>query len=65
MNHAAREMVEAAGFEVFDGFGVTLHAPPAWFDDARHGVRFKLHEAEALSDVTTQALLNQICATPT
>jgi len=54
-------MVEAAGFEVFDAFGVTLHAPAEWFDDVRYGVKYKLHEAEALSDVVTQLLLNQLC----
>ena len=36
-------MVESAGFEVFDAFGVTLHAPPEWFDDVRYGVKYKLH----------------------
>lgn len=60
-NDAARKMVLAAGFEVFEGFALTLHAPAFWFDDARYGVRFKIHEAEALSDVLTQALLNQLC----
>ena len=39
----------------------TLHAPPQWFDDARYGVRYKIHEAEAVSDMTTQVLLNQLC----
>lgn len=61
LNAVAREMVEGAGFEVFDGFGVTLHAPPEWFDSAKYGVRFKIHEAEALSDVTTQAFLSVLC----
>jgi hypothetical protein len=61
VNDLAREMVVGAGFEVFDGFGVTLHASANWFDDARYGVRFKPHESEAVSDVETQALLSQIC----
>ena len=61
-NDAARSIVEGAGFETFDGFGVTLHAPPAWFDDTRHGVRHMIHEAEATSDLTTQLLLSQLCA---
>ena len=64
VNRVARELVERAGFEVFDGFGLTLHAPPSWFDEARHGVRFKIHESEALSDVTTQAFLNHLCHRP-
>ena len=54
-------MVEGAGFETFNGFGVTLHAPPQWFDDAKYGVKYKIHAAEAVSDVETQALINQIC----
>ena len=62
VNAAARREVAAAGFEVFEAFGVTLHAPPPWFDDARYGVRFKIHEAEALSDVTTQAFLGLLCS---
>ena len=61
VNAAARQAVEAGGFEVFDGFGLTLHAPPQWFDDARYGVRYKIHEAEVVSDMTVQALLNQLC----
>lgn len=62
VNNAARALVQAAGFEAFEGFGLTLHAPPAWFDEAKYGVRHKIHEAEALSDMTTQALLSQLCA---
>ena len=30
--------------------------------DAKYGVRHKIHEVEATSDVETQALINQICA---
>lgn len=62
-NRVARDLVEAAGFEVFDAFGVTLHAPSEWFDPVRHGVVHKIHEVEAVSDVETQMLLNQLCAT--
>lgn len=60
-NALAREEVAAAGFDVFDGFGITLHADARWFDDVRYGVKYKIHESEAVSDVTTQALLNQLC----
>ena len=39
-----------------------LHAPSEWFDDVRHGVKYKIHEAEPTSDVTTQMFINQLCA---
>jgi hypothetical protein len=62
VNEAARELVTGAGFEVFEApFALALHAPPQWFDDAKYGVRYKIHESEALSDLTTQALLAHIC----
>ena len=63
-NELARRLVEGAGFEVFDGFGVTLHALPRWFDDTRHGVRYMIHESEATSDLVTQLFLSQLCARP-
>ena len=48
--------------KAFDGsFGATLHALPRWFDDARGGLRHSTTESEALSDVVTQMLLNQLC----
>ena len=56
-----QQLVERAGFEVFDGFGLTLHAPATWFDEAKYGVRFKIHEAEAISDVVTQSFLGFLC----
>ena len=63
-NAVATRMVEAAGFEVFDAFAVTLHAPVAWMDDVRYGVKHKVHESEAVSDLVTQMLLNQLCRAP-
>ena len=60
-NEVARAAVTAAGFAVFDPFGVTLHALPRWFDDARL-IRHSIVEAEALSDLTTQLWLNQLCS---
>ena len=60
-NAVARDLVAAAGFEVFDAFGVTLNAHPQWFDDMRI-IRKKVFEAEALSDLTTQLWLNQLCS---
>ena len=39
----------------------TLHALPRWFDDARL-IRHSIVEAEALSDLTTQLWLNQLCS---
>ena len=60
-NAVARDLVTAAGFEVFDPFGVTLNAHPRWFDDARM-VRNAVFNAEALSDLTTHLWLNQLCS---
>ena len=53
-NAIARRIALAEGVEVFDPFGLTLHASPSWFDkdDER---------AEPLSDLLAQALVNQIC----
>ena len=55
-SHAqAREVVEAAGFEVFDPFPAGLHAEaPRWYDDSQH--------SDTLSDLVTQMLISQICA---
>jgi hypothetical protein len=70
-NEVARRIVEQAGFEVFDPFAATLHASPSWFDAlpatavrARRskGLAFEIHTAEAVSDMMTQMLLNQLCA---
>lgn len=63
-NAMARDVVERAGFEVMDGFGLTLHARPGWFDDARHGVRLQIHEAEVTSDLSAQLFLTQLCHGP-
>ena len=57
-NELARGLVVAAGFEVFDPFATTLHAMPAWFD---RGSSLAMDDAEAISDMTTQLLLNHIC----
>ena len=57
VNHAARQVVEASGFEVFDPFAVGLHAPASWYNDRGHS-----NHADALSDAITQQLLNQLCA---
>ena len=44
VNDAARAQVAEAGFEVFEAFALTLHAPPQWFDDAvRHPAESNLH----------------------
>jgi hypothetical protein len=56
-NHAARQVVEAFGFEVFDPFAAGLHAPASWYND--HG---NSNHADVLSDAITQQLLNQLCA---
>ena len=60
-NQVARQVVEANGFEVFDTFPATQHASPAWFDlkgkDALH--------SDALSDLVTQMVINQLCKAPT
>ena len=68
LNAVARRAVESAGFEVFDPFAATLHARGEWFDVLRagrgpsnQGVKYQLHSAEALSDMVTQMLLNQLC----
>ena len=56
-NIAAREVVEAAGFEVFDAFPATAHASNTWYDmngkDNQH--------SDILSDLTVHMLLNQVC----
>ena len=56
-NGAAREVVEAAGFEVFDAFPATAHVQPNWYDlngkDNQH--------SDIVSDLTVHMLLNQIC----
>ena len=62
VNAMARRLVEAAGFEVFDPFAVTLHAPPTWFDRERTPLEYSTQDAEAVSDVHTQLLVNQLCA---
>lgn len=55
VNEVAREVVEAAGFEVFDPFPAGLHAEaPRWYDDSQH--------SDTLSDLVTQMLISQICA---
>ena len=57
-NALAREVVERAGFEVFDPTPALLHAQPNWYDlngkDALH--------SDTLSDLVTQMLINQLCA---
>ena len=50
-NRIAREVVEGAGFEVFDAFGVSLHGPSIWLADG----------SEATSDLVTQLFLSQLC----
>ena len=56
-NGAARQVVEAAGFEVFDAFPATAHLRPTWYDmngkDNQH--------SDTVSDLTVHMLLNQIC----
>jgi len=56
-NAAAREVVEAAGFEVFDAFPATAHIHPTWYDnngkDNQH--------SDFVSDLTVHMLLNQVC----
>ena len=56
-NDVAREEIEASGFEVFDPFPATLHAKKGWFDQGGRD----LQHSDALSDLVTQMLLNQIC----
>ena len=54
VNAVARELVEAAGFEVFDPFAATLHASPTWFDKDER-------QAEPLADLLAQMLANTLC----
>ena len=80
VNAVARQIVEGAGFEVFDPWAATLHAAPSWFDalptaargsrragrpgappGAPTGLEYEIHDAEAVSDMVTQMLLNQLC----
>ena len=74
VNSVARRAVEEAGFEVFDPWAATLHASASWFDalptargrkrrdgDGR-GLEYEVHSAEAVSDMVTQMLINQLCA---
>ena len=63
VNVLARQMVEAAGFEVFDPFAATLHADPGWFDRTSSGgaLPYATEAAEALSDLITQLLIHQLC----
>ena len=56
-NDIARQVIEASGFEVFDPFPATLHAKKGWFDQGGRD----LQHSDALSDLVTQLLLNQIC----
>ena len=56
-NAIAREVVERAGFEVFDPSPALLHAQPNWYDV---GGKDALH-ADPLSDLVTQMLINQVC----
>jgi hypothetical protein len=57
-NDVAREVVSAAGFEVFDPFPATMHARMHWFDKGGRD----LQHSDVLSDLVTQMLLNQLCA---
>lgn len=56
-NDVAREVVEAAGFEVFDTFSAALHALPEWYDE---GGKDNQH-SDVISDLITHMLLNQLC----
>ena len=56
-NDAAREVVERAGFEVFDPFPLGLHAQYRWYDQNRKDMQ----HSDVLSDLLTQMLINQIC----
>ena len=57
-NAVAREVVEEAGFEVFDPFPAGLHAANSWYNedgaDAQH--------SDVTSDMVTQMLVSQLCA---
>lgn len=57
VNRVAREVVESAGFEVFDPFPASMHAQPRWFDLNGHDNQ----HSDMLSDLVTQMLLSQIC----
>ena len=77
LNAVARHAVEMAGFEAFDPSAATMHASASWFDALpaargakRHsqkaaadprGLEYEVHRAEAVSDMVTQMLLNQLC----
>lgn len=56
-NDVARQVIEGGGFEVFDTFPATMHAMKHWFDQGGKDVQ----HSDALSDLVTQMLLNQIC----
>ena len=58
VNAAARDIVHSGGFETMDTFPIGLHAPWRWYDG---GGADHQHSA-ALSEVTLDALLSQICA---
>jgi hypothetical protein len=57
VNQVARQVIEEAGFEVFDPFPASAHAISSWFDkngkDNQH--------ADVLGDLVVQMLLNQLC----
>lgn len=54
LNEATRAVVEAAGFEVFDAFGPTLHAPPSWFDSGS-GLNERVRQVQGAVDPTLWA----------
>ena len=56
-NQMVREIVERRGYEVFDPYPALQHVPASWFDV---GGRDALH-ADAVSDLVTQMLINQLC----
>ena len=56
-NAVARQVVESAGFEVFDPYPAGLHAPFYWYNE--HG-KDNQH-SDALADAITQMLVNQMC----
>ena len=58
VNQVARRVVEEAGFEVFDPFPASLHAPSSWFDQNGQDVQ----HSDVLGDMVAQMLLNQLCA---
>jgi hypothetical protein len=74
VNSVARRVVEEAGFEVFEPWAATLHASASWFDalptgrgrkrardEQGAGLEYEIHSAEAVSDMITQMLINQLC----